>query len=174
MPSYLLGSQTVLDIAKNLDLPAEKWLRAAGERRINEDDLCISSVVPMTVMHAIDTFIHDARKERNGNLAALGAMKRNAERFLGGFMQNERIIPMDHRIAERWGELLDMDLVFVDEDNVTRHVGSAEKVELATASIGRDGRPFIYVDRQQEEHPLIPNLVVECPFAFAETIKASK
>ncbi|MGX5721453.1 hypothetical protein [Shinella zoogloeoides] len=172
MPSYLLGSQTVLDIAKNLDLPAERWLRAAGEKRINEDDLCVSAVVPMTVMHTIDMLIHDARKERRGNLAALGAMKRNAERFLGGFMQNERIIPMDHRIAERWGELLDMDLVFVDEDGATRSVGSAEKVELATASIGRDGRPFIYVERQQDDHLLIPSLVVECPFAFVQAVEA--
>ncbi|EHK54850.1 hypothetical protein [Allomesorhizobium alhagi] len=174
MAAYLLGSQAVLDIAKNLNLPAEKWLRAAGERRIIEDDLCISSVVPMTVMHTIDSWIHEARRQRSGSLAALGAMKRNAERFLGAFMQNDRIIPMDHKIAERWGDLLDMDIVYADEDGATYGVGSAEKVELATASVGRDGRPFIYVDRLQAAHTLVPNLVVECPFEFAASLEADK
>ena len=156
MAAYLLSSQTVLDIAKKLNLPAERWLRAAAERRIIENDLCISAVVPMTVMHTVDLWISEARRRRGGNLAALGAMKRNAERFLGGFMQNERIIPMDHKIAERWGDLLDMDLVFADEDGGTYGAGSAEKVELATASVGRDGRPFIYVDRLQDAHALVP------------------
>lgn len=174
MAAYLLSSQTVLDIAKKLNLPAERWLRGAAERRIIEDDLCISAVVPMTVMHTVDLWISEARRRRGGNLAALGAVRRNAERFLGGFMQNERIIPMDHKIAERWGDLLDMDLIFADEDGGAYGAGSAEKVELATASVGRDGRPFIYIDRLQDAHALIPNLVVECPVAFAASREAGK
>lgn len=166
MTPYLLSAQTVLDIIKRLDLPAERWLASVGEKHVFEDDICISCVVPMTIMHSIDLWIAQARAARDPQLPSLGLLKKNAQIYLASFMQNERVIPMDEKIAERWGELLDVDINFLDEDGTDFAVGASEKVELATASIGRQGVPFIYVDRRQEAHASVPGLVIECPVEY--------
>ena len=172
MTPYLLSSQSVLDIVKRLNLPAERWLEAAASRSLYEDDICISAVVPMTVMHTIDMEIAAARKSKDAALASLGKMKTNAQRFLAAYQQNDRIVAMDQRIAARWGDLLDMIITYADPDGVAYEIESSEKVELATASIGRDGRGFVYVDRRQDAHQSIPDLVVECPFEFAAAFDA--
>ncbi len=172
MTPYLLSSQSVLDIVKRLGLPAERWLEAATSRGLYEDDICISAVVPMTVTHTIDMEIAAARAARDPTLASLGKMKTNAQRFLAAFQQNDRIVAMDQRIAVRWGDLLDMTITYADPNGVAYEIESSEKVELATASIGRDGRGFVYVDRRQTAHEAIPDLVVECPFEFAATLEA--
>ncbi len=175
MTPFLLSSQTVLDIAKKQNLPAERWLEAATSRGIYEEDICISAVVPMTVMHTIEQQIAIARKSRSTiepTVASLGIVKTNAQRFITAFHASDRIVPMDHLIAGRWGDLLNMELVFTDEHGVTYEVGSSEKIELATASVGRDGLPFVYVDRAQITHSTIPNLDVECPVRFAESLKS--
>ena len=172
MTQYLLSSQSVLDIVKRLNLPAERWLEAAASRGLYEDDICISAVVPMTVMHKIDMDIAAARMARDETLAGLGIMKKNARLFLDAYQESDRIVPMDQGIAARWGDLLDMTLTYADPDGVAYEVESSEKVELATASIGRDGRGFVYVDRRQTAHQTIPDLVVECPFEFTADFEA--
>lgn len=169
MNPFLLSSQSVLDIVKRLNLPAERWLEAAASRSLYEDDICISSVVPMTVMHAIDMQIATARTQKAESLASLGKMRTNAQRFLAAYQQKDRIVAMDQRIAARWGDLLDMEIVFSDENGAPYRVESSEKVELATASIGRDGQGFVYVDKRQDAHQLVPDLIVECPFEFTES-----
>jgi hypothetical protein len=168
---FLLSSQSVLDIVKRLNLPAERWLEAAASRGLYEDDICISAVVPMTVLHEIDTGIAAARNKKSNTLASLTTMRANAQKFLAAFQQQDRIVSMDHRIAERWGDLLDMELTYADPYRAPYKVGSSEKVELATASIGRAGHGFVYVDRRQDAHQLVPGLVVECPFEFVKALE---
>jgi len=168
MTPYLMSSQTVFDIVRNQGLPAEKWLQTASKRGLFEENIFISSVTPMTVLHTIDVQIAIAIKSKSAvepTTASLGVMKNNALRFLAGFRSNQQIVPMDDVMATRWGELLDMNLSFTDNDGVVYSVGSSEKIELAIASAGRDGHPFVYVDRAQVSHTVIPNLVVECPHA---------
>ena len=43
-------------------------------------------------------------------------------------------------------------------------------VELATASVGREGVPFIHIDRRQEVHAQIPDLILACPFEYSVTL----
>ncbi|WP_136661751.1 hypothetical protein [Nitratireductor sp. XY-223] len=172
MTPYLLSSQSALDIAKRLNLPAERWLEAAVSRGLYEDDICISAVVPMTVMHTIEMEIAAARSEKDPTLASLGKLKTNAQRFLAAFQQSDRIVAMDQQIASRWGDLLDMTITYADPNGVAYEIESAEKVELATASIGRDGRGFVYVERRQSAHRTIPDLVVECPYEFTAALDA--
>jgi len=169
---FLLSSQSVFDIVKRINLPAERWLADAGSRNLYEEDICISAVVPMTVQHAIATEIESARQRNSPELAALKILQDNARKFLAAFQQQDRIVSMDHRIAERWGDLLDMKLTGTDPYGAPNPIGSSEKVELATASIGRDGQGFVYVDRRQEAHDHVPGLVVECPHVYVSNLPA--
>ena len=171
MPPFLLSSQSVLDIAKCQNLPAERWLSARTTGGIYEDDICISAVVPVMVLRQIEIWIAGARKEKSNDLADLNVVLKNAKRYLATFRE-DRIVCMDCHIAKRWSELLDMELIYTCPSGTFYEVGSSQKVELATASIGRDGHRFTYVDRRQEAHQHVPDLSIECPFEFVEMKKA--
>ena len=145
---------------------------ARAKECIYEDDICISAVVPVMVSRQIEIWIADARKEKSNDLADLNVMRKNAESYLDTFQREDRIVCMDCRIAKRWSDLLDMRLMYTDLFGTSYEVGSSQKVELATASIGMDGHKFTYVDRRQEAHQHVPDLSIECPFEFVEMKKA--
>lgn len=171
MTPFLLSSQSVFDIVKYQGLPAELWLEAMIKDGVPEDDICISAVVPMVVLRGINTQIAIAQSKKSNELAGLVTMQMNAQKYLATFQQKDRIVSMDEHIAKRWGVLLDMELTYTSPSGMFYEVGSSEKVELATASVGRHGYRFFYVDRRQHAHQFIPDLVLECPFEFVKTIK---
>ncbi len=162
MTPYLLSSQSVLDIVKHQNLPAELWLKAAADRGVVEDDICISAVVPMTVLNVIDKQYVKARAEKSDALLDLATLRKSAQKFFAALPQ-DRIISMDDRIAECWGDLLDVELDFTRLDGKPDKVGSSEKVELATAKIGLAGHGFTYIDKWKDYHERVEGLVVECP-----------
>ncbi len=169
MPQYLLSSQSVLEIVKRIGLPEERWLQhrlSNDGRPLDEDDVWISAVVSMTVIYAIETEIGIAQRERSSKLSEIEKLKKNADHYLNTFLRSDRIVPMDKWVADQWGRLLDIEIPYVDPEGNEYNIESSEKVELATAIIGRNQMGFVYVDRNQEIHSDIDGLAVECPHEF--------
>ncbi len=169
MSRYLLSSQCVFDIVKRRNLDAEIWLEATDARGIYADDICISAVTPMTIQWELEQAIAAARANpgvADDPVPVLKDFSQQANRFFEDFARDNRIIAMDHKIAARWGDLLDMRITFRAPDGTPFDVASATKVEIATALVGRGDFPLVYVDYHQDGHSEIPGLVVENPEDF--------
>ena len=169
MSRYLLSSQCVFDIIKRRNLDAEIWLEAADARGIYADNIFISAVTPMTIQWQLEQAIAAARVNPGATKLPVPFLKdcaQQANRFFEDFAWDDRIIAMDHKIASRWGDLLDMQITFKGPDGTTYDVASATKVEIATALVGRGDFPLVYVDYYQDSHADIPGLAIENPEDF--------
>jgi hypothetical protein len=169
MTRYLLSSQCVFDIIKRQNLDAEIWLETADSRKIYDDDICISAVAPMTIRWELEELLEKAKADPAAALIPVPVLRSfidQANRFFDHFAHGDRIIAMDHNIAKRWGDLLDMKITFQDPSGNPYDVGSAQKVELATALVGRAGFPLVYVDYRQPGLQTVPNLSLEHPEDF--------
>ncbi len=169
MSRYLLSSQCVFDIIKRRNLDAEIWLEAADARGIYADDICISAVTPMTIHWRLEQAVAAARADPGAVKTPVLVLKdfaQQADRLFEDFAWDDRIIAMDHKIASRWGDLLDMQITFKAPDGTAYDVASATKVEIATALVGRGDFPLVYVDYYQDGHADIPGLAIENPEDF--------
>jgi hypothetical protein len=169
MSRYLMSSQCVFDVIKRRNLNAELWLEAADSRGIYADDICISAVTPMTIRWQLEQALTAARAKPEAAVHPVPVIRDfidQANRLFEDFARDDRIIAMDHRIAARWGDLLDMRITYRDPDGRPFEVPSATKVEIATALVGRGDFPFVYVDYHQDAHADIPGLTVENPEDF--------
>ncbi|RAZ72988.1 hypothetical protein [Mesorhizobium atlanticum] len=170
MSRYLMSSQCVFDVIKRRNLDAELWLEAADARGIYADDICISAVTPMTIRWQLEQALTAARAKPEAAAYPVPLIRDfidQANRFFEDFARDDRIIAMDHRIAVRWGDLLDMKITYGSPDGRLYDVPSATKVEIATALVGRGDFPFVYVDYHQDAHAGIPGLAVENPEKFS-------
>lgn len=161
MPRFLLSSQAFLDIATRQGRPAEKWLEAVTLGGVEARDVCISAVAPMNALGMIAAGIAAAGASKE--LLQWRRLEKNARELVQDFAQDDRIVPMDHHIAEQWGILLDTEITYVLADGTPEKVPSATKLEIATAIVGRHGIPFIYVAQKQSAHDDLPGLLVESP-----------
>ena len=136
MSRYLMSSQCVFDVIKRRNLDAELWLEAADSRGIYADDVCISAVTPMTIRWRLEQALAAARTNPEAAdypVPVLRDFIDQADRLFEDFARDDRIIAMDHRIASRWGDLLDMRITYRSPDGQPYDVPSATKVEIATA-----------------------------------------
>lgn len=172
MSRYLLSSQCTFDIIKRRNLDAEIWLEAADSRGIYADDICICAVTPMTILWQLEQAMANARarpQTAEDPVPVLRDFIEQANRLFEDFARDDRIIAMDHKIAKRWGDLLDMKINYKGPDGQIYGVPSSTKVELATALVGRGDFPLVYVDYHQDGHDEVPNLSVENPEDFVRT-----
>ncbi|MDP6344272.1 MAG: hypothetical protein QF578_06580 [Alphaproteobacteria bacterium] len=160
MPRYLLGSQCLVDIARRVQSPAEQWFATAGERGIDASDVYISAVTPMILR---STFKAAAPSP------TVTAIRENSENLVNRFARSRQLAPVTQEIADRWGQLLDFDLSRETADGETKLYRFQEKLVLATAIEGLDGRPFVLVDKRQSAHDkLAPlGLDLEDPYELA-------
>lgn len=159
----------MFDIVKRRNLDAEIWLEAADSRNIYADDICISAVAPMTIRWELERALEQAKANPAATELPVPTIRDfmdQANRLFEDFARDGRIIPMDHQVASRWGDLLDMKITYRAPDGSSFDLGSATKVEIATALIGRGDFPFVYVDYHQDAHKDIPGLSVENPEDF--------
>ena len=154
-------------------MPAESWLEASAGRDIFEADICISAVTPMIVLHSIQLKVAQAREAGDAKLIEYTNLLQNATILLASFDQDDRIVPMDSLVANLWGDLLDIQITYADHSGAPYDINSADKVELATAAVGRNGHGFTYVDKHQSAHSLVNTLAVECPETYVASIRSS-
>jgi hypothetical protein len=129
-------------------------------------DLCISAVTPMAVRRELSrriALIQGGTRDPHFSHDDLFQMTRNAEGLWREFAAEDRIIPMTAQIATRWGDLLDQAIDYVDANNATYQIGSVQKLEIATAIVGRGDIGYVYVERAQASHNCINGLAVEDP-----------
>jgi len=167
MARYLLSSRTVLDIIQRKGEPGEAWLAAAAAQRdVIARDLCISAVTPMAVRRELNrriALIQAGTPDPDFSHDDLIQMGRNAEALFREYGAEDRIVPMTASIATRWGELLDQKINYVDSEDREYPIGSVQKLEIATAIVGRNDIPYVYVEREQKAHAGLNGLVVEDP-----------
>lgn len=169
MARYLLSSQCAFDIIKRRNLDAEIWFETADARGIYLDEVYISAVTPMTILWQLEQLLAAERANPGSTDFPVPVLKDfidQANRFFEDFAEEDRIVAMDHKIAERWGDLLDMKITYTSPDGSPYDVPSAIKVEIATALVGRGDFPLVYVDYHQNGHQQIPKLAVENPEDF--------
>ncbi|HYL76640.1 MAG TPA: hypothetical protein VEU96_20670 [Bryobacteraceae bacterium] len=157
MAWYLLGSQCLIDIAKRIDLPPERWLAAAGERGIDGKEIYISAVTPMILASAF---------ERAHQNAALQALRENTEILITRLARSGQVAPVTMDIADRWGKLLKLTLEYIASPGHTKPYHDPERLVLATAIEGLLGRPFVLVEKRQPAHGALASLglVLEDPY----------
>lgn len=143
MPRYLLSTQALLDVAKQAGLPAQRWLEAAGARGIQSSDVHISAVSPMILTRAF------RQAEQS---PAHDAVRRACESLVKRFAQAGQVVPVTQEIADRWGELLEYELSYTNAAGESKLFDSHEKLVMATAIEGIDGRPFVLVSRRHPAH----------------------
>lgn len=155
MPRYLLGSQCLVDIAKRSALPPELWLNGADDRGIDGRDIYISAVTPMIVARGL--------KEDDPNFAG---MRDNLDGLIDRYMQWNQVAPVTKKIADEWGKILDLSLHYVNSKGEKKLYAFHEKLVLATAIEGLNGRPFTLVERHQPAHDVLAprGLVLEDPY----------
>ena len=146
MARYLLATQCVMDIAKMIGLPPQRWFETAAERGIDHSDVFISAVTPM-ILRA--TFEAAAKKTADAaTKAGHTAIRRNAEIFVHRLANIGCIIPVSQEIADRWGELLELDLSYKTFEGQYNEYRFHEKIVLASAIAGTGSTPFMLVERR--------------------------
>lgn len=167
MARFLLSSRTLLDIIQRKGEPGELWLSAkVKQHQLIINDICISAIAPMAVPREIDRRIaltKSGQPDPHFSLDDLLKMRRNADAVFRDFAAKNRIVAMTAPIAERWGDLLDQEFEYVDPQGARYKIGSVQKLEIATAIVGRNHIPFAFVDRLQAVHAGIDGLTVEDP-----------
>jgi predicted nucleic acid-binding protein len=161
---YLLGTQSVVDIAKAVDLPPERWINVAAKRGIYDDDVAISAVTGMNLLMGLEAAT--AKVATAAEKGRLSAIRKNAELLIDRFVRGGRVIAVTKEIADRWRELLDYNLFFQTQGGQNREYRFNEKLVFATAIAGIDSIPFILVDRHQPAHDDLASLglLVEDPY----------
>src|SRR3954453_22669641 len=100
---YLLGTQSVVDIAKAIDLPPERWINVAAKRGIYHDDVAISAVTGMNLLMGLEAAT--AKVATAAEKGRLSAIRKNAELLIDRFVRGGRVIAVTKEIADRWREL---------------------------------------------------------------------
>jgi hypothetical protein len=144
----------LLDIAKNADLPAQHWMETAEARGIDMRDVYISAVTPMIISGVL---------EKQPNSPRIQQLRENVETIAQRFVDRKLIAPVTKEIADRWGKILPHPYTYLNAAGETKKYTFHEKLVLATALEGIEGRPFVLVDRRQNAHQEL-NLAVEDPY----------
>jgi hypothetical protein len=140
MARYLLGSQCVVDIVKRVNMPPQRWVEEADARGIDGRDVYISAMTP--------TILRRAARTDPG----LALLQSNLDLFTDRYLQRGQIAAITKRIADKWDDLVDLQLNYLNRKGAAVPYSSREKLVLATAIEGLDGRPFILVERHQPAH----------------------
>jgi hypothetical protein len=128
-------------------------MESAEARGIDMNDIYISAVTPMIILTALE------KAPVSGYIQQL---RENVETIAQRFVDRRLIAPVTKEIADRWGKLLPQPLSYNDDAGAMHKYTFHEKLVLATALEGIEGRPFVLVDRRQEAHREL-NLDVEDP-----------
>jgi hypothetical protein len=162
MARYLLSSASIFEIIQNHGLPAEKWLAEVSKRGISQIDIYISAVAQTAVRRQLRLFSEDPARSPF-EPAALMQLSRNATAFFETYENaDDQIVAVDHIIAERWSELLDISIAYLF-DGQPEPIGAVQKIEIATAIVGRHNLSFAFVERAHPDLLKLPGLSIEDP-----------
>lgn len=161
----------MLDIVQRQGQAGEVWLKAAAKRPgLVARDICVSAVTPMAVRRELVRRLAQIKAGEPDPIFThddLLQMQRNAEKLFQDFAADNRIAPITDAVAERWGDLLEQTITYVDAQGRSSPIGSVQKLEIANAIVGRDHIPYTYIERLQTAHASLNGLRVEDPTTAA-------
>lgn len=162
MRQYQLGWRAVIDIAENgYNGSIGKWLYSKQKSHF-EEDICISAVLPIIVSLHFDALIREATEDEFKERSKY--IKETSYKIIDMF-HGSRTIPLDSEIVEYWLYLLKLNALVKDSDGIWDDLYVVKLAELATASVGRFGQGFYYVDALPVgKFDEFPDLVVEIPY----------
>lgn len=151
MPQYLLSTQALVDIATRNGSAAEQWLENAGHRDpvIYDTDIFISAVSPALIAQLLDRMPPDADRE---------ALRQATNALIEQFVGRQQVVDVTKPIADTWGALAGMTLTYTTDDQTEGQYSSGEKLVMATAIKGTDGRPYILVTKREPAHIVLAAL----------------
>lgn len=169
MASYLISAQCLLDIAKKINTPAERWLEGIEGKGVATGDILISAVGPLIVERHIEALAkaidEDADPMAPARRRDLATIKENLTRFLDDACDSphERVAAMGLEAAACWRWLYEREVRRFAKGADGRLLTTVEKAEIAIALAGRNGHPHVYVTPACTFDPPIERLRTEDP-----------
>ena len=142
MSSYLLGTQCLFDLGRNDGGALQQWFEGqAPQRGLFVEDIALSAFsVSIIARHfALKPPANTAERTLQDNLAIL--IKR--------FGTANQIVGASPAVIEAWTRFRDDPITYRLPDGETQRCGWDEKLVLATAMCGNNGRSFTLLDRTQ-------------------------
>ena len=151
MPQYLLSTQSLVDIALRDGSAPERWLANTDARdpAIYDTDIFISAVSHALIVQLLDRMPRDADRE---------ALRLATEALIERFVGRGQVVDVTKAIADTWGALVCMTLTYTKDDNTQGQYPSGERLVMATAIKGTDGRPYILVARREPAYTALEPL----------------
>ena len=159
MATFLLGTACLLDIARR-EGPAYDWYRGLEEQEgIFYPEVVISafSVVCLQTQFA----------EEPPQTPRESVLKANVDTLISQFRLADAIVGADPDVIQYWAENLNYDISYPSPGYPEDKLGFEEKLVLATAVVGNEGRGYILVDRRRDVHADLP-LLLHDPYASSD------
>ncbi|MBS0476196.1 MAG: hypothetical protein JSR28_13770 [Proteobacteria bacterium] len=142
MSSYLLGTQCLFDLGRNDGGALQQWFEGrAPQRGLFVDDIVLSAF-SVSIIHrhfALKPPTKPAERTLQDNLVIL--IKR--------FGTADQIVGASPAVIDAWTRFRDDPITYRLPDDSTQRCGLEEKLVLATAMCGNNGRSFTLLDRTQ-------------------------
>jgi hypothetical protein len=142
MSSYLLGTQCLFDLGRNDGGALQRWFEGqAPQRGLFVEDIALSafSVAIIERHFALNPPAKPAERTLRDNLTVL------IERFWTA----DHIVGASAGVIKAWMRFRDDPIRYGFPDGSVQRCGFEEKLVLATAMCGNNGRSFILLDHAQ-------------------------
>ena len=156
MATFLLGTACVVDIARG-EGPAYEWYRALEA----QEGLFVPNVEISAFSAAAIELQYAAEPPQTTRESTL---KQNVAALISQFRIDNAIVGATPEVIEYWSKYLNYDIPYPLPDFPDELLGFEEKLVLATAKAGNEGRGYILVDRKRPVHDEL-ELLVHDPYA---------
>jgi hypothetical protein len=153
---YLLGTGCLLDIARYNHGPAHKWfLSRAAQHGLFPDDVVISA---FSVAQIEALF-----RANPPSTPAESQLAENAFQLIKQFALDDAIVGATKNVIDYWSRHLNFPIPYPTPKYPDDMLGFEEKLVLATAKEGNEGRGYILVDHKRDIHDQL-GLLVHDPY----------
>ena len=152
MAYHLLGTGCLLDIARLNQGPAHRWyLSRAAQQGLFPDDIVISAFSVAQI---------EAHFRANPpETPAESQLEENVSRLIKQFALDDAIVGASPSVIEYWSRHLNFAIPYPTQKFPDDMLGFEEKLVLATAKKGNEGRGYILVDYKRDIHDQLQLLV---------------
>ena len=156
MATYLLGTACLVDIARG-EGPAYEWYRGLEAQEglfVPNVEISAFSVAAIELQYAAEP----------PTTTRESTLKQNLVGLINQFRIDSAIVGATPTVVEYWTQYLNYDSPYPAPGFPDDVLGFEEKLVLATAKAGNDGRGSILVDRRRPVHDELEQLVHD-PYA---------
>lgn len=156
MATYLLGTACLVDIARG-EGPAHAWYSRLEE----QEGLFVPHVEISAFSVAAIELQYEAEPPTTTRESTL---KQNVVELINQFRLDGAVVGATPAVVEYWTQYLNAEISYPSPGFPDDVLGFEEKLVLATAKVGNEGRGYILVDRKRPVHDEL-ELLVHDPYA---------